>query len=146
MMKHVFFLALLALQTVAVWADETYPYLILTRSDGTQTAVAVEQLEMTFSGGQLVARNAAGEAAFTLTDLASMQFSQTKDGVESGICENAQFTIHNSQLAGTAFDLTGRQMVNGKWSNGKWSNGKWSNGKLILVRKADGSTSKILVK
>ena len=137
-MKHLLLLTLLALQTVAIWADETYPYLILTRNDGTQTAVEVEQLEMTFSNGQLVAKNAAGEAAFTLADLASMQFSQS---ISVGIGEVESSKLKVESLAGAAYDLQGRQMVNGTWSNGKWSNRQ-----IVVVRKADGSTSKILVK
>ena len=38
--------------------------------------------------------------------------------------------VNGKWLNGKCFDLSGRQMVNGKLSNGKWPNGKWSNGQM----------------
>ena len=57
--------------------DYTYPYLIFTGSDGTQTTLSVASLEITFADGQLVATNGDGSTTLTLADLISMQFSES---------------------------------------------------------------------
>ncbi|MCR4994222.1 MAG: Ig-like domain-containing protein [Bacteroidales bacterium] len=57
--------------------DYTYPYLVFTDSDGDETTVSVDDLEITFSDGQLVATNGDGSITLTLSTLASMAFSTT---------------------------------------------------------------------
>lgn len=57
--------------------DFTYPYLLFTDNEGTQTTVGVTELEITFSDGQLMAKNGDGTISFPLATLTSMTFSET---------------------------------------------------------------------
>lgn len=68
-------LALASMQTLA--DDYTYPYLVLTANDGTQTALPVDGLRLTFSDGQLVATTSNGQQTLDLSTLFSMAFSTT---------------------------------------------------------------------
>jgi len=54
-----------------------YGYLVFTNTSGTTTALTVNNLSATVSGSTLVVTNDDGTVNFTLTDLASMQFSKT---------------------------------------------------------------------
>lgn len=77
-MKRLFFILFPALACLDATAqDYTYPYLIFTAADGTQTTLSVTSLEMTFADGRLVATNGDGTTKLTLADLASMTFSKT---------------------------------------------------------------------
>ena len=53
-----------------------YPYLVFTNTAGTNTALSVSNMTLTVNGSELTVTNAEGTQAFTLTDLAAMQFSQ----------------------------------------------------------------------
>ena len=53
-----------------------YPYLVFTNTAGTTTALTVNNMTLTVNGSELTVTNAEGTQAFTLTDLAAMQFSQ----------------------------------------------------------------------
>lgn len=121
-------LLMVALQVQA--DDVTFPFLVLTTSNGQQTALAVEQLEMTFEDGKLVAKNANGQATFDLADLATMQFSESNTGIVDGV----ESVRKGGDSEVSAYDMSGRP-VNGPLRKG-----------VYVVRKADGSTSKILVK
>ena len=57
--------------------DYTFPYLVFTDAAGAQTTVSVASLEITFADGQLMASNGDGTTTLTLSELASMAFSQT---------------------------------------------------------------------
>jgi len=52
-----------------------YAYLVFTNTSGTTTALIVNNLSATVSGSTLVVTNDDDTVNFTLTDLASMQFS-----------------------------------------------------------------------
>jgi len=54
-----------------------YAYLVFTNTSGTTTALTVSNLSATVSGSTLVVTNDDGTLSFTLTELASMQFSAT---------------------------------------------------------------------
>ena len=54
-----------------------YGYLVFTNTSGTTTALTVSNLSATVSGSTLVVTNDDGTVNFTLTELASMQFSTT---------------------------------------------------------------------
>jgi len=54
-----------------------YAYLVFTNTSGTTTALTVSNLSATVSGSTLVVTNDDGTVNFTLTELASMQFSTT---------------------------------------------------------------------
>ena len=60
-----------------------YPYLVFTNTAGTNTVMNVSSLTIRVSGNSLQVTNSEGTESFTLTDLASMQFS--KDGSTSAI-------------------------------------------------------------
>ena len=52
-----------------------YPYLVFTNTAGTTTSLSVSNMTLTVNGSELTVTNAEGAQAFTLTDLAAMQFS-----------------------------------------------------------------------
>ena len=52
-----------------------YAYLVFTNTEGTKTALSVSHLSATVSGSTLVVTNDEGTVNFSLTELASMQFS-----------------------------------------------------------------------
>lgn len=133
-MKKILCVMLLALAAQAHATDYTYPYLILTTAAGSQAAVAVDGLEMTFVDGKLVAKNGDGEARFTLAELASMQFSASKDGIVDAVLRPAADALG----AATLYDLSGRQAL--RPAGGALRPG------VYVVRKANGETSKITVK
>lgn len=55
---------------------DTYPYLTFQKADGNLVSIGVDQLEMTFSDGNLIlVNNAETEQKLTLADLASMYFT-----------------------------------------------------------------------
>ena len=61
-------------------------------------------------------------------DFDSWQFNEISTDIKE--IDNSQLTIDNEE---TVYDLSGRQIVNGKWSNGKWSRGLYIvNGKKVL--------------
>ena len=60
-----------------------YQYLVFTNTAGTTTALTVSNMTLTVNGSELSVTNSEGTQAFTLTDLASMQFS--KDGEVTAI-------------------------------------------------------------
>lgn len=53
-----------------------YPYLVFTNTAGTTTSLSVSNMTLTVNGSELTVTNAEGTQAFTLTELAAMQFSQ----------------------------------------------------------------------
>lgn len=60
-----------------------YEYLVFTNTSGNHTALSVTNMTLTVSGTTLQVKNNSETVNFTLTQLASMQFS--KDGSNSGI-------------------------------------------------------------
>jgi len=77
-----------------------YGYLVFTNTSGTTTALTVNNLSATVSGSTLVVTNDDGTVNFTLTELASMQFS-TSDTVTA--LEN----VINGNEAVSVFSMTG---------------------------------------
>ena len=67
-----------------------YPYLVFQNAEGATTAMAIEQLTITISDGQLIVTNASGTQTFQLTDLSKMFFTQTADltGISNTESEN----------------------------------------------------------
>lgn len=99
-MKKMFLMALLVC-TGMVQAGE-YAYLVFTNAEGTTTALPATNLTMTVNGTQLDVTNDEGTVNFTLTELASMQFSTTAEQAGQGI-EN----ILNADLPVTVFGING---------------------------------------
>ena len=77
-----------------------YPYLVFTNTAGTTTALTVSNMTLTVNGSELTVTNAGGTQAFTLTDLAEMQFS--KDGSVTAI-EN----VIDGEKAVEVYSVTG---------------------------------------
>jgi hypothetical protein len=79
-----------------------YAYLVFTNAEGTTTALSATNLTMTVKGTQLDVTNNEGTVNFTLTELASMQFSTNAEQAGQGI-EN----ILNADLPVTVFGING---------------------------------------
>ncbi len=81
-MKKILVLAVTVVCAVMAQAAD-YPYLVFTNTAGTNTALSVSNMTLTVNGSELTVTNSEGTQAFTLTDLAAMQFS--KDGSVTAI-------------------------------------------------------------
>lgn len=78
MKKNLLLIMLLTAHWSAAMADDyTYPYLVFVNGEGAQTTVSVNELEITFSNGQLVAKNSDGTTSVDLATLTMMQFTET---------------------------------------------------------------------
>ena len=99
-MKKMFLMALLVCAGM-VQAGE-YAYLVFTNAEGTTTALSATNLTMTVNGTQLDVTNNEGTVNFTLTELASMQFSTNAEQAGEGI-EN----ILNADLPVTVYGING---------------------------------------
>ena len=113
-MKKIILLFMTLVGTLTAQADG-YTYLTFETTDGAKASVAVSDLTLTISGTTLTA----GSQTFTLTNLSKMYFS-TSDESTTGIEE-----ITNAAMdeATEIYDLSGKKIVNGKWSNGKLPHG-----------------------
>ena len=139
MTKKFLFVALLVLGVCGAYADDfAYPYLVFTNTDGSQTVVAAQSLELTISDGQLVATNGTSSRILTLSDLASMQFSTSKDGITDEIVTMADASKLTSAQPTAIYDLSGRRAYQPA--------GKAMRRGVYIVRDANGKTSKIAVK
>ena len=126
-MKRTFLAAVMAAASVGVYADAyAYPYLIFTDTNG----------------GQLIATNSTGTQTFTLSQLASMQFSASADGtVGIGSMADGQGTpAQGFEL----YDLSGRRVMRSAQAAGAQLQSMQKG--VYVVRTADGRTSKITVK
>ena len=77
-MKKVFLMVAMTLFAIMARSAE-YQYLVFTNTEGTNTALSVNNLTLKINGSQLEVTNDDGSIAFVLTDLKAMQFST--DGV-----------------------------------------------------------------
>ena len=102
-MKKILVLAVTVVCAVMAQAAD-YPYLVFTNTAGTTTAMSVSSLTMTVSGSSLQVTNSDGTETFTLTDLASMQFSA--DGSATTAIEN----VLEADRAVEVFSVTGAQI------------------------------------
>ena len=98
-MKKVLVLVVAVVCTVMAQAAD-YPYLVFTNTAGTTTSLSVSNMTLTVNGSELSVTNAEGTQAFTLTDLAEMQFS--KDGSVTAI-EN----VIDGEKAVEVYSVTG---------------------------------------
>ena len=93
-------LLLVAVVCAVIAQAADYPYLVFTNTAGTTTALTVSNMTLTVNGSELSVTNAEGTQAFTLTDLAEMQFS--KDGSVTAI-EN----VIDGEKAVEVYSVTG---------------------------------------
>lgn len=77
-----------------------YPYLVFTNTAGTTMALTVSNMTLSVNDSELTVTNSEGTQAFTLTDLAAMQFS--KDGEVTAI-EN----VIDGEKAVDVYSVTG---------------------------------------
>ncbi len=75
--------SLLCLACVSPLFAETYEYLTLTETDGTETSINVSDLNIVYSNGSLVATNSGGTQTFALSSLSKMYFAYTAAGSDS---------------------------------------------------------------
>lgn len=129
-MKKIILLFTTLVGTLTAQADG-YTYLTFETTDGAKASVAVSDLTLTISGTTLTA----GSQTFTLSNLSKMYFS-TSDESTTGIEE-----ITNAAMdeATEIYDLSGKKIVNGKWSNGKLPHG-------VYIVKTKSKTFKMVVK
>lgn len=131
-------MTLLALQVNA--EDYVYKYLVLTDADGKQTALTVNELEITFVNGSLVAKNADGDHTLSLSTLATMQFSETGD-------ESSDITtlINNGMILNQPADIYSLSgVLLGTYASPTTAKASLSRGLYII--KQGNNTTKISIK
>lgn len=127
-------IALLAAGVLPAMAGE-YAYLVFTNTSGTTTALTVSNLSATVSGSALIVTNDDGTVNFTLTDLASMQFSMT-DSVTA--LEN----VLDGDRPVQVFSISGTSL--GSFDNFVQAAQQLDKGTYVIVQ--SGKTQKMVVK
>ena len=133
-MKKLFLSLIIAISSLAASAD-TYQYMAFETTSGTSSTIAVSNLTITFSSGNLVATNGSETQTYTLTDLSKMYFTDTASGIESikGVSASQPVTVYNSAgaLLGTYTDSSALKNALQKG---------------VYLLKSGNETSKLLVK
>lgn len=135
-MKNILILILTFTTSLMTYAnDYTYNYLVFTTQDGTEKAIAVESLKLSFVNGQLVVDNGVESLTCSLTSLSKMFFSEnTVDGIVE--------TVINGNEDVDVFTVSGIWM--GKFGN--VDDAKKSLQRGVYVLKQGKTTSKIAIK
>ena len=135
-MKNILILILTFTTSLMTYAnDYTYNYLVFTTQDGTEKAIAVENLKLSFVDGQLVVDNGVESQTYSLTSLSKMFFSEnTVDGIVE--------TVINGNEDVDVFTVSGIWM--GKFGN--VDDAKKSLQRGVYVLKQGKTTSKIAIK
>ena len=122
-------MALLAC-TIMAQAGE-YAYLVFVNTAGTTTALSVTNMTLSVSSSELTVTNADGSQVFTLTDLATMQFS--KDGSITAL-EN----VLNGEQPVEAFTVTGVEV--GRFDNLREAAGRLPAGTYVIKQGSSAQT------
>lgn len=132
-MKRILFLCLCSALVLPMMADGgfDYPYLVFTTADGSQTAVQVDGLQMSFNDGVLTASNGQQTVTIQVEDLTEMHFAETN--VVTSI-ESETSVGESGKARVQLFDLSGRRVQTGGLSRG------------VYVMKEGSKTAKICVK
>ncbi len=135
-MKNTLILILTFTTSLMTYAnDYTYNYLVFTTQDGTEKAITVENLKLSFVDGQLVVDNGVESQTYSLTSLSKMFFSEsTIDGIVE--------TVINGNEVVDVFTVSGIWM--GKFGN--VDDAKKSLQRGVYVLKQGKTTSKIAIK
>lgn len=135
-MKNILILILTFTTSLMTYAnDYTYNYLVFTTQDGTEKAIAVANLKLSFVNGQLVVDNGVESQTYSLTSLSKMFFSEsTVDGIVE--------TVINGNEDVDVFTVSGIWM--GKFGN--VDDAKKSLQRGVYVLKQGKTTSKIAIK
>ena len=107
-MKKIFVLAVTVVCAVMAQAAD-YPYLVFTNTAGTTTVMSVTSLTITVSGSSLQVTNSDGTETFTLSDLASMQFSV--DGSTTAIEEVPSDKVPSDKVPSTKVLRDGQVLI-----------------------------------
>jgi NDP-sugar pyrophosphorylase family protein len=83
-MRRILLMMMVMAATISAHAYD-YPYLTLQTADGMETSVAVDELVLTISNGQLVATNGDGTVSITLSDLSKMYFSTSSSDILTAV-------------------------------------------------------------
>lgn len=135
-MKNTLILILTFTTSLMTYAnDYTYNYLVFTTQDGTEKAITVENLKLSFVDGQLVVDNGVESQTYSLTSLSKMFFSEsTVDGIVE--------TVINGNEDVDVFTVSGIWME--KFEN--VDDAKKSLQRGVYVLKQGKTTSKIAIK
>ena len=80
-MKRLKTLILAAVIMAGMAQAQTFTYLNLTKSDNSMVSLAADGLKLTFSDGNIVAKNGSTTQAVALADVVKMKFSDDTNGV-----------------------------------------------------------------
>lgn len=131
MMKKTIFTAMLTALVISAGAAD-YDYLVFTLTDGNTKAIAASNLNITFTGGNLVATSGTETlATIALSELSKMEFSNDGTAGISAISVD-ELTIDGGM---SVYDLNGRKLP----TVTKLSRG-------IYILKGNGRTLKVQVK
>ena len=137
MKKWIVFMICACLSEVMAHAD-TYPYLTFLQTDGTSISVSASSLTITFSNGKLIATYGTESKELTITNLASMYFSETEatTSIKEIAITNADGKVKVYSLQGICIGMFDNiQSINEKLPIG-----------LYIMKAANGKVSKIAVK
>ncbi len=103
MRKRIIILSVLAAISSQL-LDEEFGYMVFTLNDGSVQSIAANGLNMSFTGGNLTAKNGTSTLTIPLTDLKSMVFSNDE---VSGIGQMDSKTTDNTT---EVYDLQGHKV------------------------------------
>lgn len=129
MMKKTLILSMLSLLTTSMRAAD-YSYLVFTMSDGSTKSVSASNLNITFSGSNLIATDGSNTVTIDVSTLTKMEFSNEESTGITAI-ENSQLSLDNAEI----YDLNGRRMASYS-----------SLPKGVYIIKSNGKTTKIQVR
>ena len=117
--------------TLPTLADDgyEYPYMVFTTTDGVQTSLAVEGLQMSVADGSLVVSNQDESLTFPLSNLAEMHFSESE--VVTAI-EDVQSS--KDEVPSAIYDLSGRKVTAQTLTPGVYVMKQGSVTRKLLVR------------
>lgn len=78
---------------------QTYSYLTIRQSDGTEQSLALSGLKLTFSNGSLQATNGTESATFAIAGLSSMYFATEATGLQAVLAPDAAATWQGGTLS-----------------------------------------------
>lgn len=133
-MKHLILSLLLTVSLSAYCDTYEYPYLLVETSDGNETKLAVESLQLSFDSGSLTATNAEGTVSFVLTNLKRMYFTNSSTAIE-----NIQL-LNEEEVE--VFSVTGQSL--GRYANISKASAALASG--IYMMKTSIGTIKVNVK
>jgi maltose-binding protein MalE len=153
-MKKFFLIITLVILSVGIQA-EAYSYLTFRPNTGnSDVSLSVEGLKITFANGKLVATNSSTTQSFTLTEIASMYFSDTSTGAVNEVnIGSSSVSVEGGKIVVTApqgsvvniYNIAGASVGNFVASGSKDTYDSNLSQGVYLV-KVNGKTSKLLVR